>query len=129
MRTKTFNPTSTPTRVWRAPAIGVTLKTGVFTLNRAAINKLDLKHGDMVQFHQDEDNPEDWYIEKVKANGFVLREAGKSCNLVFNSKPLALSIFESVAYEKSGGRMPIGEEFIHGKSHLWAVVTAKLLND
>ena len=128
MRTKTYNPTSTPTRVWRAPAIGVTLRTGVFTLNRAAINKLDLKSGDMVQFHQDEDSPEDWYIEKVKGNGFVLREAGKS-SLCFNSKPLALSIFESVAYEKPTGRMPIGEEYIHGKSHLWAVITAKLLND
>ena len=125
---KTYNPTSTPTRVWRAPALGVTSRTGVFTLNRAAINKLDLKPGDMVQFHQDEDNPEDWYIEKVKSNGFVLREAGKN-NLCFNSKPLALSIFESVAYEKPTGRMPIGEEYIHGKSHLWAVVTAKLLND
>lgn len=93
------------------PFIQVNTKTGLFNINRAACEVVGVKNNDQLQFLQDEENPEEWFVEKVKKDGFVIREKeaiGKG-NL-FNSTALARLIFKSVNCEYYSGRILIGEQ-------------------
>jgi hypothetical protein len=68
MKLKTFNPENTGDDV--IPMLSIN-SNGVFRLNKAAIELLKLNEGDKVLFHQDEDEPEDWYISKDAEKGFI----------------------------------------------------------
>ena len=83
-----------------------------------------------MQLLQDEDDPENWYLQVVKSDGFVLREkqSGNYKNLVFASTALVRLVFESVAYEGKSGRVLIGEPIKHGKATLHTLITLKLRN-
>jgi hypothetical protein len=76
MKLKVFNTTNITSISNRdkKPFIQVNNKVGIFNINNSAADLLDLKDGDMVQLLQDEENPEDWFIEKVKEDGFVVRD-------------------------------------------------------
>lgn len=69
MKLKTFNPENTGDQ--NIPMLSINAN-GVFRLNKAAVDLLKLEETDKVLFHQDEDEPEDWYISKDKNNGFTL---------------------------------------------------------
>lgn len=68
MKLKTFNPENTGDNT--IPVLSINAN-GMFRLNKAAIDLLKLEETDKVLFHQDEDEPEDWYISKEKNNGFT----------------------------------------------------------
>lgn len=119
MRLKTFNPENIGEDI--IPMISIN-SNGIFRLNKAAVELLKLKEDEKVLFHQDEDEPEDWYISKDAENGFLfsidktrpnryskisaLHRAFKEC---FNST----SVFkfcistESVKPDKSTSMFPI----------------------
>ncbi|MEI8111143.1 MAG: hypothetical protein WCH59_09155 [Chitinophagia bacterium] len=125
MKLKTFNAENTFSQRQAKPFISVSAKTGLFAFNRGAYELLALKSGDHVQFHQEEDSPENWYIEKVKDGGFTLREY-KETSLLINNTTLARTIFDSVDSEKMAGRLIIGEQVKIGKQTLHTLVTASL---
>ncbi|MCA6489109.1 MAG: hypothetical protein IM551_03680 [Chitinophagaceae bacterium] len=129
MKLKTFN-AETFTNVSRStkPFISANAKSGLLSLNRAAVKELSVKAGDQVHFHQDEDSPENWYIEKVKSGGFELRTYGKRDALAFNSSMLARTIFESVDCYEKYGRLIIGEPVKEGKQTFFTLITASLKN-
>jgi|LakMenEpi03Aug12_release.lakeMendotaPanAssembly.Ray.scaffolds.fasta_scaffold1068438_1 hypothetical protein len=127
MKLKTFNAENTFSQRQTKPFIQVSQKTGLFGFNKAVNEILELKSGDQIQFHQDEENPDEWYIEKVKQGGFTLRDY-KAKSLLFNNTTLARKIFESVECEKRSGRLIIGEQVKVGKQTFFTLITASLKN-
>lgn len=129
MNLKTFSPVTTPSirGVHAAAGIGVTA-VGVFTLNKEAVEKLKVKAGDHVHVLQDKDNAEDWYICKVKEDGYVLRHQ-KNGLLIFNAAPAAREIFESVVYTGKSGRVLLaGMPTKHDGLTLYGLLTNLLKN-
>lgn len=93
------------------PCIGISLKSGLLRINKQACELLQLKDGDQVLFHQDEEEPENWYIEKVKKDGFALRsKSNVTPGLLFNNTKLVTEIFSSVAFEGKGGKVLVANQ-------------------
>lgn len=106
MKLKKFTPETTPTL--RAgseiPTLHMNYSSGVLTLNRGACEKLNIQPGDQVVLHQDEDEPQDWYLQVVKSGGFALRcKTGESYPLAFNNATLIRQVIDSVAYDVPEG--------------------------
>lgn len=112
----------------RVPSIGINTKVGMFRLNLEATELVGLKDGDQVKFHQDEDEPTNWYLEKVKEGGFVLRHKEAVGNgLLFNNMKLAKQIAESVSFtEKSGKCLLAGVPTQVNKRQLFGIITGTL---
>jgi hypothetical protein len=129
MKLKTFNTTNVTSNRSFSPSIGVNSKTGLFNINPSACEKIGLKEGTCVQFHQDEDDPENWYLEIVKDNGFTLRKNENITKGTFlNCSYIARKIFDSVGYIEMSGRLKIGETVTIGKRDLVTLITAGLRN-
>lgn len=130
MKLKTFNATNVVMVRSFTPGIGVNSKSGLFTINRAACDEIGLKEGDFIQFLQDEEEPENWFIEKVKDTGFQLRGKGdEKSALSFNNTTMVRKIFDSVAYVKEAGRLLLGEPVKFEKRTLRTLITLCLKND
>lgn len=125
MKLKTFNTENTYSQRESKPFILVSQKTGLFGFNRGAYEAIGLKAGDQVQFHQNEENREEWFIEKVKQGGFTVRNY-KEKSLLFNNTTLARTIFNSVGAEGGSGRLIIGEQVKFGKQSFHTLITASL---
>lgn len=129
MKLKTFNTTNTVARIAKTTYIGINVKVGLFYLNQATVEHLGLSDGDQIQFHQSEEDETEWYLEKVKENGFVVRQKeNKSDAALFNNVELSRKIFDSMAYEKISGRVMIGEVVTHEKRKLYTLITSMLVN-
>jgi hypothetical protein len=132
MKLKTFNILNVPNqRRQSAAMIGCNKKSGTFRFNEAAVLKMGLKNHNLIDFHQDEDDTEAWYLEVVKKDGFVLRfkNSVSPKGLVTQSSIMARTIFESVKCTKASGHIKIGAEAIKfEKRILWPLITASLVN-
>jgi hypothetical protein len=105
-----------------AAAVGLNRKTGIFFFSRAAAVLLEFKEGDQIQFLQDEKENRDWYIEKVKKDGFAVR-LNSSKNFAFNNTAIARKIVESVAGDADSVRLLIaGQSTEYNKRKLWALL-------
>lgn len=111
------------------PAVSFDFKVGAARVNREACLLVGLKEGDQVKFHQDLEEPENWYLEKVKSGGFELRKhAGPS--LMFNSSRLAKRVAESVAFDGRSGRCLVaGQATVVEKRKLYGIITGRLRNN
>lgn len=109
MKLKQFNPENCQSERIKSskPCIGITLKGGLFRINKGACELLELKEGDNVVFLQDEEDTECWYIEKVKkGQGFELRsKASVTPGLLFNNTKLVKEIFESLGINRKAAKM------------------------
>lgn len=129
MKFKTFNTTNVINAREQKPSIGINSKVGLFNFNKAACESIGLKDGDQVQFHQNEDDETEWFLEKVKKDGFILREkTNVTSGLLFNSTALARKIFDSVTYTGVGGKVIVGENVTVDKKIFHTLVTASLRN-
>jgi hypothetical protein len=130
MNLKTFNATNVASIREMRPFIGLNQKTGLFNFNRAACDMIGLQDGDQIQFHQDADNEETWYLEVVTDSGFILRKKDNvTSGLLFNNTQMVRKIFQSMAYVENGGRILIGEVIENKKQKLITLVTASLKNN
>jgi len=87
--------------------------------------------GDFVIFHQDEEDPENWFIEKAaKGKGWEVRiKEEVQSGVLFNNSKLAREIAASVAYTKPSGRMLVaGKPTKFEKRILWGLLTNNLRN-
>jgi hypothetical protein len=130
MKLKTYNTENLPSINHSKAGLYINSKAGLFHLNRTAVERMGLKDGDCIEFHQDEDSEEwDWYISKSKG-GFALRNKGKDTDelgLTFNNKALAKLIFEQLKYVKQTGRCLVAAEPVkHNKIEYWPLITAYL---
>jgi hypothetical protein len=97
MRLKQFNSSSRYKHT--LPSIGVDAKRGKWKLNGVGSKLIGLQPGDEVQILQDQDEPGNWYIEKVIDNGFKVRADDKlGLGVVFNNRGLARAINDELPY-------------------------------
>lgn len=88
-----------PTRSRGSAAIILSSDTSRVIISSSLAKHLNLHHGDKVAFHQDAENPSDWYIEPGSLTGFRVRSRGGSTGFV--SRSLSKAIKESLG--KSDG--------------------------
>jgi hypothetical protein len=114
----------------KSPTVALNTKTGLFRINKEACVLMDLSANDQIKFHQDEEEEGDWYIEKVKEGGFVLREKETiTKGLIFCSSHLAKKIAESVSFSgQSGNCLVAGKPTEFQKRKLFGLLTATLRN-
>ena len=105
MKLKLFNQQTTPKIIGAGnttPKVSVT-KNGVFNLNGAACQLMELKAGDKITLAQDEDEKDNWYFFKDAVNGFQIRSAYdknmKGC--MFNHKLLSSSFIKTIGLKES----------------------------
>lgn len=132
MKLKEFTPGNCPTsRSYSGtPTIGINVKTGLFRVSSVAKDIIGLKDGDQVILHQDDEDPINWYIEKVKDGGFILRQKESTGQaLLFNNSTLAKHIAASVEFTgKSGKVIVAGEPTLFQKRKLFGLLTSYLVN-
>jgi len=75
-----FDADVTGSRAITDPAVHFA-KCGLITFNKLAVEKLKLRAGEAIKFHQSKARPKEWYIEKVKENGITLRQYKDSLSL------------------------------------------------
>jgi hypothetical protein len=125
MNLKEFNVATVKMERRGQPAIGINSKTGVFNFNGFAAKLIGLDAGDQVQFLQDESEPENWYVEKVKVSGFEVRFEPRWGNgVIFNSTNMARTLIKGMA-----GRINISARILiaaestdTGKRTLWGLL-------
>lgn len=133
MKLKEFNAENTITVRGggnKIPAIGINLKTGLFAINKTACELLELKANDQVIILQDEEDKANWYLEKVKTKGFILRtKEGVTTGVLFNNTTMARAIAESIDFKgKSGKAMIAGKATTLDKRKLWGLILSGFVN-
>lgn len=129
MKLRTFNATNIQKGTKNLkPFIYINAVSGVISMNRGACDMLGVREGDGVQMPQDEDDPENWFIEKSKKDGFILRGNGNKTAMMFNCSGLVRQICKSMGYTGRGARIHIGEEVTFGKLTMFTLITAPLKN-
>lgn len=74
MKLKTYNTQNTHSARIGDPYVRVYGKAGAFIFSTGLCRETGWKSGDAFLFHQDENRPQDWYIEKTNAEeGFIGR--------------------------------------------------------
>ena len=130
MKLKEFNAENTMSLRSEKPSLHINTKTGLFSFNKAACDKLGLVDGDQVTFHQDEEDPGDWYIRTLgkTGKGFALRaKENVSKGLLFNNTSMARALVFSIQDGLLSCRIPLASEATKdGKSTYWALMTAAL---
>lgn len=134
MKLKEFNPETLPSirgrQTANMPVISVNRKYGLIVLNIRACELLEVGDFHEIVIHQDEENPDCFYIEKVSSGGFLLkRNTGLSKGLFFSNTKMVHIIFDSVGFEGKSGRLLIaGKPTILGKRKMWGILTNLLKN-
>jgi hypothetical protein len=120
----TYDAQNSPSRRSEEPAIRF-CKSGLFTINPSAAEKLSLESGSQVVFHQDKKKKSDWYLEKRTANGLKLRinKTSKSRSLVCNCSLVCKEVLASLG-KTSRVAIPIAITPIDGK--YFALLTSTL---
>jgi hypothetical protein len=125
MKLREFNASNTQVTRSGTPCMSVNYKTGVFSINQHATSLIGLKAGDQIQFLQDENEPENWYLEKVKSGGFEIRtNSNITPGLLFNNTAIGRKVIEGLG---GGGVISIrllvaGEPTIIEKRKLWGLI-------
>jgi hypothetical protein len=130
MKLKEFNAENTISTRTSAPVIGMNLKNGLFNINREVCDLIGLGDGDSVVFHQDQEDEQNWYLEKVKEKGFSVRKKENvTKGVIFNNTTLARAIAKSVAFEGASGRLLVAGKFTEfQRRKLWGIITTSLRN-
>lgn len=81
---------------------------GLIAFNKAAVQALNLKEGDLVEFAEDEENDGDWYFKIVPEGGFSLKAYKDDGRLCFNSSKIVMFITEPLGLTKA--LCPIAKE-------------------
>jgi hypothetical protein len=114
------------TRIYK-PSISIS-KIGVFTLNKLAVEALNLVAGNTISLVRDKSNPRDWYIMRDHS-GITLRQVDNGC-LAFNSGLIRSLMHDSFGNESKNGRMrfPVSKEPVQFKDKImYAIITSKQL--
>lgn len=96
----------------RTPVIGVYVKTGELNFGKSALSKIDFKPGEEIVFHQDDEDPQTWYIEKVATGGLPFRNKKFNGSMFINSRSLVREISESLGI-KTNFQMYIASKTVY----------------
>ena len=125
MKVKIFNTENVPTVRKTTPTIYLNYKSGLISINKSSSELMGLKDGDGVEFAQDEEEPESWYIFKSKSGGaFVLRE--DNGKFMTNNSGIVRRILDSLSINFScSPRIALEPEKIN-KVDMFAILTASI---
>jgi hypothetical protein len=95
MNLKTYNTETLPARTAQpgVPSIGLYSRNGIFVFNDVARQHLDLRPGEQVQLLQDEDDPENWYLQATELCG---------CSITGKANRLRCSAIHTLKVARSG---------------------------
>jgi len=120
MKRKTYNKISVPTFRKTGTWIRINPKNGAINFSQEIAAKLDLKNQG-VNFIQDEENQQDWYIETSQdENAFTVRIIAGKITLV-QSTTLARAILKSLELEPVTTRFNVSTEPV--EENLYAIIT------
>ena len=124
MKLQTFDAENTVSRQ-RGDAVVSFGKNGFNMISKSAAEAMQMEKGDKIAFHQDQDNPEDWYVSHGEA-GFVVAEKENTTGLVFTSKAMSATIMDALEIDAPRVSFLISKEAteLDGVPY-WAVITAK----
>lgn len=96
MKLITFNTENTSKIKIGKPTIRVSGKSGFIALSSTLTREAGFQDS-RILFHQDEENPTDWYIEKTESeSGFELRKLKDTDSVAFNNSEMARNILKSL---------------------------------
>lgn len=108
-------------------------KSGTITLSKKAAIITAVEDGDFLQLHQDEDNPNDWYISISKEEGPIHLRANKLNGTSFmgNNKGIVNTLKKAInmEYETKGIRIPVGQATELDGVKYYPLITVKLLQN
>lgn len=125
MKLKSYNATNCQARIL---GTFVTIsKSGMLSISSEACRLIGIKDNTKVEFFQDEESPEDWYIGLSKAEGaFHIRAKEKNGVYCIQNAFLARTIRDSIKFSESGSaRFMISKEFEQGggTGKVFAIIT------
>ncbi len=98
------------------------------SLSKAAVDRTGFSPEDKIAIHQDEDNPEDWYLSLGEA-GFPLRDDKKDgSSLYFNNTAMSNTILDALGIDEEEQRVSFlisGEPTVVDEVNYWAILTTK----
>ena len=106
------------------PTIRVCRK-GANVLSKGAIDLTGYEPEAGISFHQDKDNPKDWYFSNQET-GFPLRKGYDADTLLFNCTAMSNMILDSLDLDEASVGFKIAPEpTVVGDTTYWAILTAK----
>lgn len=129
MKLKEFNQENSRNIVKGRSTVRIYRNTGIFQFSKQAAEVIGLQVGSLVTIHQDEENPEDFYIHKTVANGFILRGNGTELSgLTLNCSMVAALILDSAKVGKSASFQVSKQPVISNGREYWPIITARPLS-
>lgn len=131
MKLKEYTPENCGFSRKSSPAfVSINTKVGTISFSKEAVQMIELKDGDQVKFHQDESEESEWYVEKVKTGGFIVRTVKSAQSLMLNNSAVARNIAESVAFKGITGRCLMAGQPTEFKGRtLFGLLTSMLNNN
>jgi len=112
------------------PRVRFNKKAGLISFSIAAIKLLDLKKEDRVIILQDEENPEDWYINKTQSKSrFALRFQDNKKGVFFNCALITRRILDSLGFEGKSCSMPISKKPIDNNGEKYYLIITSNINE
>ena len=131
MKFKEYNPETQPSHrgPLSSPVIRLNVISGTITISKTLCERLKITEIDRISFLQDEDEPENWYIEKT-SKGFGLNPVQKQLGTFrFSSTSTVRDIFNSVEFKgKRGNLLVAGEPTKVNGRILHGILTSHLVN-
>jgi hypothetical protein len=94
-------------------------------ISKAAVERLEYAAGDKIGIHQDEDNPDDWYMSLAE-EGFELRSSKDTGSLAFNNVALSNMLLDNLEIDEPRASFFIaGEPTVIDDVNYWAILTSK----
>lgn len=124
MKLQTFNSSNMVTQRKGDATIAFSRKSAN-SLSKAAVERTGYEVGDQISLHQDEENPEDWYIS-LGEDGFTLRDSKGSGSLVFNNVAMANTLLDALGIDEDRCAFFIaGQATEIDEVKYWAILTTK----
>ena len=112
------------------PRVRFNKKAGLISFSIGAEKLLDFKKGDKVIILQDEENPEDWYINKTQSkSGFALRIQDDQKGVTFNCSFIVKRILDSLGFEGKSCSMPISKNPIDNNGEKYYLIITSNINE
>lgn len=131
MKLKSYNMTNAASigRVGKS-SVRVNTQSGAISFSKLSIESIGLVDSLEIEFLQDEDKPQDWYVKKSSnGNGFPIRiKSGQRSISIVQSTHIAREIFKSLKLEQTSAMFYMSQTPIELEgSKLYAIITRSVI--
>lgn len=127
MKLKEFNSQNSSFVKTGEPTISCNVKAGLMNLSIELVKIMKLSDDSRISIHQDEENPEDWYLSDSK-DGFKLRSDKKGSKgnaaLSFNNTTTVKALAKSLNIDSNYIKCKVGDEpIVVNKVKYYPIIT------